>query len=409
MIAYAVVAVLWIAFSDHALSLLVPDPVRRDELQTVKGAAFVVITSILIYELIRRSEAGLRTRTAELRATVDSIADGVLVVDARLHVVEANRAIVELLGVGAKDELLGPLQEWGRRFELRDVEGRMIPFERYAARRAVAGERVSAYDARLRRADGLEVFASVSAAPVEGTGLAVVVLRDISAARRLDEVRDEFLETAAHELKTPLAVIKAYAQLVQKRDPADSQPLVAIQRQVDRLDRLVQHLLDTSRLRLEVEGRRERLDLGALASDVVERIRHGAPRHTITVEAPAPAPVEADAQRLARVVAGLVDNAVRFSPDGGPVAVRVEARAGEAVLSVTDRGVGIPPERQARVFERYYHAHAERPDDTAGLGLGLEVSRVIVERHGGRMAFESAPGRGSTFFLVLPLAAEARA
>lgn len=114
-----------------------------------------------------------------------------------------------------------------------------------------------------------------------------------------------------------------------------------------------------------------------------------------------------DRPRLSRAVAVLVDNAVRFSPAGGPVAVQVDARAGEAILSVTDRGVGIPPERQARVFERFYHAHAGTPDHGAGLGLGLEVSRAIVERHGGRVTFESAPGLGTTFVVALPLAAEA--
>lgn len=204
--------------------------------------------------------------------------------------------------------------------------------QRLANRRgALAGERVTSYEAILRRADGRDLFVSISAAPVEGTGLAITILRDISAARRLDKARDEFLETAAHELKTPLAVIRAYAQLLEKRAPADGQQLAAIERQVDRLDGLVQHLLDTSRLHVEVEGRREQLDLGALAREVVDRARRGAPRHTFTVEAPGLAPVVVDRPRLARVVAVLVDNAVRFSPAGGPVAVQVDARAGEAI------------------------------------------------------------------------------
>lgn len=125
----------------------------------------------------------------------------------------------------------------------------------------------------------------------------------MSAARRLDETRDEFLATAAHELKTPLAVIKAYAQMVQRRQPAEAPALTVVQRQVDRLDRMVQDLLDTSRLRLETpHGMRERVDVAALASEVVSRATAAAPRHALSVDAPEPAPVMADRARIARVL-----------------------------------------------------------------------------------------------------------
>jgi signal transduction histidine kinase len=218
-------------------------------------------------------------------------------------------------------------------------------------------------------------------------------------------MREEFLSTAAHEFKTPLAVVKAYAQLMARREPAEAQALAVIQRQVDRLSRLVQHLLDTSRLRLEGDtGHRERFDLAALAGEVLERARAAAPTHALRLEAPGPAAVVADRERIARVLTSLVDNAVRFSPSGGVVEARVEADGEEATVSVRDHGLGIPPDRQAHVFERYYRAHAGTPDDYGGLGLGLDMSREIVRRHGGRMWFESAPGAGSTFHFSLPLA-----
>lgn len=404
---YVVLSLAWAGLTGPLVLRLVGDPRWHEGIRIVNRAAFVVLSSLLLYALIRRSESEVRRFGAELRSAFDNMADGLLLVDSEMRVVDANRAAVELLGVASKKDLLGPLEDWARRFALRYPDASPVPFERYATRRALAGEAVVPYEGIMRRADGRELFVSISAAPLAGMGLAVTVIRDISAARRLEEVRDEFLATAAHELKTPLAVIKAYAQLVERRAPADAQPLAAIERQVDRLDRLVQHLLDTSRLHLEGEARRERLDLGVLAREVVDRARRGAPRHTFTVEAPAPVMVSVDRARLARVVAGLLDNSVRFSPAGGPVAVRVEVDTGEAVLSVTDRGVGIPREQQARVFERYYHAHGGGADDSAGIGLTLEVSRAIVERHGGRMTFESVAGQGSTFFVHLPLAAGA--
>jgi two-component system phosphate regulon sensor histidine kinase PhoR len=406
---YAVVAALWVGASDRAVQLLAGDEVGT-AIHTAKGVAFVAVTSVMLYVLIGRRDRQLRSRGAEIRATIESMADAVLVIDMR-QIVEANQAAAKLLRVGARAEMLVPLAEWGRRFQLRHLDGSPIPLERFATIRALEGDRAPAYDAILRAADGSDVFLSITASPVLVSGgrteLAVAVLRDVSAARRLDELRDEFLSTAAHEFKTPLAVIKAYAQLLQKRDPAEAQALVIIQRQVDRLNRLVQHLLDTTRLRLDGrEGRLQRVDLAALAVEVIDTMRNSAPGHDITVSS-VPATVRADRERLARVITSLVDNAIRFSPRGGAVSAQIDAREGQAIFSVQDHGVGIPAERQARVFERFYRAHAGTPQDYGGLGLGLEMSREIVLRHGGRMWFESAPGSGSTFHFSLPLAEEA--
>lgn len=412
MAIYAVVGVAWIAFSDHAVRLLVADPELRLGVQTAKGSAFVLVTAAVLFFLIRRGERGLRTLGAEMRATVDSMADAVLIVDSTPCVVEANRAALQLLGATTKEEVLGPLQDWGRRWHFRTADGEPVPLERYATVRALAGGEANVrYDAILRRTDGRDVFVSVSASRVDRPRerpLAVAVLRDVSPARRLDEARDEFLAAAAHEFKTPLAVIKAYAQLMARREPAEAQALAVIQRQVDRLSRLVQHLLDTSRLRLDSgEETHERFDLAALAGEVVDRMRPIAPRHRLELASPGPAPVLADRERIARVITNLVENGVRFSPGGGAVETRIEIGRGQATLSVRDRGLGIPRERQARVFERYYRAHAGTPDDPGGLGLGLDVSREIVQRHGGRMWFESRAGEGSTFHFSLPLAGDA--
>ncbi|WP_242335874.1 MULTISPECIES: cell wall metabolism sensor histidine kinase WalK [Anaeromyxobacter] len=410
--AYALLSAVWIELSDRAVELLIGDHAGT-MIQTAKGIAFVAVTSVMLYALIGRRERGLRTRGAEIRATIESMADAVLVVDADTQIVEANQAAAELLRVGSREALLMPIAEWGKRFQLRHLDGTPVPLERFATIRALKGERVPAYDAIIRSADGRDVFLSVTASPVlvpgGGTELAVAVLRDVSPARRLDELRDEFLSTAAHEFKTPLAVIKAYAQLLQKRDPGEAQALVVIQRQVDRLNRLVQHLLDTTRLRLDArEGHLQHFDLGALAGEVVSRMRPAAPAHALSV-ATVPAQVLADRERLSRVITSLVDNAVRYSPGGGAVSARVESRDGEAIFSVEDHGLGIPPERQARIFERYYRAHAGTPQDYGGLGLGLDMSREIVALHGGRMWFESAPGRGSTFHFSVPLAGEGSA
>jgi PAS domain S-box-containing protein len=401
------VGLVWIAFSDRLAAALLPDPRTLARAQTVKGTLFVAVTAALLFALIRRSERKVRALAAELRATVDGMADGVFLVDGNGNIVEANRAALALVGATSKDELLGPIESWGRRFQVRSLDGAPLPPDRYAATRVLAGEPVAHYEAVLRRADGRDVFVSVAATPVIGparTRLAVSVLRDVSDARRLDELRDEFLSTAAHEFKTPLAVIKAYAQLVARRDAGERRALAVIQRQVDRLTRLLEDILEGSRLRDgDGAGRAERFDLAELARATADRLRPTSPGHDLAVEAPGPVPVMGDRDRIARVLANLLENAVRFSPEGGEVRVRVEAEGGEARVSVADHGIGIPSERQEQVFRRYYRAHAGTDHDYGGIGLGLEVSRTVVERHGGRMWFESAPGTGSTFHFGLPL------
>jgi PAS domain S-box-containing protein len=409
---YLVVGLVWITFSDRLAERLFPSPEVLARVQTVKGTFFVVATSVLVLALVRRSERSVSGLAAELRATVDGMADAVFLVDERGVIVEANRAAVTLVGAASKDEILGPVAAWGRRFEVRAPDGAPLPVEQYAAVRVLAGEAVAHYDAVLRRADGTDVFVSVSATPVRRAGrtpLAVSVLRDVSAARRLDAMRDEFLSTAAHEFKTPLAVIKAYAQLMSRRDAGEQRALAVIQRQVDRLTRLLEDILESSRLRLGGgDGRAERFDLAGLARTAVERLRPSAPAHALALDAQGPVPVVGDRERIARVIANLLENAVRFSPEGGEVRIRVESAAGEARVSVVDHGIGIPAERQDQVFRRYYRAHSGTAHDYGGLGLGLEVSRAVVERHGGRMWFESAPGSGSTFHFGLPLSPEAQ-
>jgi len=415
--AYALFAAAWIAFSDRAVERLIPDHAAQERAQTTKGIAFVVLTAALLHFFIQRGERTLRTVSAEMRATVDSMTDAVIVVDDRARIVEANRAALELLGVSAKEDVLGPVAAWAERYEVRLPDGTRVPYERLASVRALSGERVLPYDAILRRADGEDVFVSVTASPVDGSTrsrLSVAVLRDVSGARRLDEVRDEFLSTAAHEFKTPLAVVKAYAQLLRKRDRADDQALAVILRQVERLNRLVEHLLDASRLRSGGRDlRRERFDLGGVAAAVIERMRASAPRHDLALRTGSRAEVDADRERIERVITSLVDNAIRFSPAGGRVAVSIVRQAEDVVFTVEDHGLGIPPERQARIFERYYRAHAGTSDDYGGLGIGLDMSRETIEWLGGRMWFESAPGKGSRFHFSLPLAtageAEARA
>jgi len=408
VLVYVTFGIAWILFSDRLLEAVVRDPAVRDRAQTAKGAVYVIITAVGLYLLIRRQLAARRARDEEVRTVLDGMADGVLVVDGGPHIVDVNSAAVALLGASSRHDLLVPLGELLERIQLRHPDGHLVTFEEVARRRTLDREVVAAFEARLRRFDGRESFVGISSAEVRAAAgdparLAVAVVRDITEVKRFEEMREEFLATAAHEFKTPLAVVKAYAQLMRRRGQGDRAALDVIDRQVERLTRMVRQLLEVSRFRLGgAELRRERFDLGALLAEIADGVQTQADGRRIVV-APSPVVVLGDRDRVGHVIASLLENAVRFSPQGGDVEASLARRGEDAVVSVRDRGLGIPAERQARVFERYYRAHAGTAQDYGGLGIGLDMSREIVARHGGRIWFESAPGQGSTFFFSLPL------
>ena len=409
---YATFSAAWILFSDRLLALLT-EPALRDVAQSIKGALFVVVTAGLLFHLMRRNLAERRVLDEEVHAVIESMSDAVIVVDQKRRIVDVNEAAVKLFAAPDRGALLVGVDAFLGRAQLRCPDGRPIPFEQTATYRALAGETVAEYEAHMRQLDGSEIFVGISSAPVRARAdsvpqLAITIVRDLREVARFEEAREEFISTAAHEFRTPLAVVKAYAQLMGKRGQGDPKALEVVARQIDRMTRMVEQLLDVSRMRVGgAELRRERFDLGALLAETADALRARVAGRRILVE-PTAAAVLADRDRVGRVISSLLENAIRFSPRGGDVEAALIRQGAEAVVSVRDHGLGIPPERQARVFERYYRAHAGTSQDYGGLALGLDASREIVSRHGGRIWFESQPGQGSVFSFSLPLAPEER-
>jgi signal transduction histidine kinase len=229
-------------------------------------------------------------------------------------------------------------------------------------------------------------------------------------------VRDEFLSTAAHELKTPVAIVKGYAQLLRRRPPEglsarENRALDSLNTQCDRIDRLVQDFLDVSRAGEGLlEMHHERLDLATVVVAAVEHMQATTDTHHLSLTTLPGFTVQIDQGRIEQVLVNLLGNAIKYSPQGGQIDVEMTAgdangtSPADAVITVRDPGIGIPADRQARLFERFYRAHAGTAHDYGGMGIGLHLSRTIVNHHGGRMWFESEVGRGSTFAFSLPLA-----
>ena len=241
-----------------------------------------------------------------------------------------------------------------------------------------------------------------------------MALREAAIALRdADRRKDEFLATLAHELRNPLAPIRNAVQLLKQRSLAAPQASTArdiIERQVQHMVRLVDDLLDVSRITLgQVNLKREQLALGAVLGDALEAARPAieAAGHALDVHLPGePLLLEGDATRLSQVFQNLLDNAAKYTPRGGRIGVTAERRGTEAVVLVSDTGLGVPREMQERIFELFTRSHAGGDVKITGLGVGLALSRQLVELHGGRMSVESeGAGRGTTFLVYLPVLA----
>ncbi len=228
------------------------------------------------------------------------------------------------------------------------------------------------------------------------------------AEERKVAARDEFLSVAAHELKTPITSLRLAVQHLVRQSERGAldqrglaRALATVDEQSTRLTRLVTQLLDTVRLqadRLELEV--EVADVTAIVTRSVEDARAASERHEIVVTAPPSLPAMVDALRLEQVMANLLDNAIKFSPDGGRIDVSVSRRDGGVRLEVRDHGIGIPVAERVRVFERFHQAHGD--DHRFGLGLGLYVSKQIVDRHGGRIEVEGPDSGGTRVVVCIP-------
>jgi two-component system, OmpR family, phosphate regulon sensor histidine kinase PhoR len=378
---------------------------------------------------VRLFEEGVLERR-RLRALIDSITEGVVLCDRQGRLQLANEAAIELLQIDSipYQQQLSEMPDF---YGMRDVEGRPLPLEQLPLGRALKGEVF--YDERLlvRGASGENTYVSFSGGPVRGDdGVvegAVVVMRNVTASQRLEQAKDEFLAVAAHELRSPLAAVRGYTDLLlrreQRRSENDESPelrgLAILGQQVTHMLRLVDNLLDVSRIdagRLELQ--RQQINLVALLEQALDQVRPGAQGHELVLDSAVPELlVDCDPLRIRQVVVNLLGNAVKYSPSGTQVRVLLTrsdldgARLGRlhahvsadepyVLVAVRDQGPGIPEAQLPQLFSRYYRTGSRRVE---GLGLGLYLSREFVLLHGGEIWVESQLGAGSTFCFTLPL------
>jgi signal transduction histidine kinase len=331
-----------------------------------------------------------------MEAILSSIGDGVLLEDPQHNLIPLNDAAKIMLQDMADHFMIGDLEE----LATEGVDEATSPADPWLIERRrfeMGGKVIGARSAAVRSKDGEHL----------GT---VVVLRDVTAEAEADRLKDAFVAHVSHELRTPLTAIKGYSELMLigatgTLEEEQRQFVKTIHHHTESLVNMINTLLDFSEMeaRGELLLNRHPVQLSALVKAITEpwHLQMGDKRLTFSVEISDDLPrINADVKRLQWVIENLVRNAWQNTSEGGSVTVRLYERDGDVILDVTDTGVGISAHHQQKLFTRFYRV--ERAANIRGIGLGLYVSKAVLEAHGGKIRVSSERGAGSTFSLILP-------
>ena len=330
---------------------------------------------------------------------LDALDDGVLLLDGAGRLLVANPAARSWFGLPGD---LRPGLPAQRVLGVPQVSA--LAEQAAAARAPVAGNLTLVFPEA--RTLAMRAFPLADRGP---TGRIVVTLTDITQRRRLEALRRDFVANASHELKTPVAAVRALAETLLTALPDDPEAgrrfAERIAREAERLDALARDLLDLSRVErgtLDVEP----VDLVGLAKEVLGGYEDLATERRVRLggELQERVSMRGDRAQLGLLLSNLLDNALRHTPATGTVCARLDATEGRAVIQVADTGEGIPAGELSRVFERFYRVDKARARQTGGTGLGLAIVRHVAEAHGGTVRVDSELGRGSTFTVTLPVA-----
>ncbi|HEY7574779.1 MAG TPA: ATP-binding protein, partial [Thermoanaerobaculia bacterium] len=329
-----------------------------------------------------------------LTATVfEQLPDGLVVVDEKFHVLEANARFAAMTGVTAPaGRALYDLLRHREVFEI---------FEN-ALKTRETGEKT------VRLADDIVWHVTVVALREGSRAAAIGVLRDVTRLERTEGMRRTFVADVSHELRTPIASIAAAAETLAEGepDPTESAELLSlIRRQSERMRELIDDLMDLAQIESgAVELRKEEFSLSHLLREIASDLSTAAGRRSISIAllADGEIPVEADRRRLTQIIRNLLDNAIKFSREGGVVRLGAGRNGREVFFAIEDEGPGIPRAEQEKIFQRFYQVDRSRSKARPGTGLGLAIVKHLVQLHGGRIEVESEAGRGSTFRVRLP-------
>jgi len=363
---------------------------------------------------ISEMDAQLRNKIEEiskekgtLQTILKGMAEGVLVVDEKNHIIMINDTLRTLFSPSTEVVDKTPL-ELIRHTEL---EG--------AIHKAIQEGKNSSFELTLPTSLGkifevnvVGILPPPEEEQKEGHGMsgAIAVLHDISRLKELEKIRQDFVANVSHELRTPLTTIKGYTETLLDgalKEEVAPQFLQVIQKHTDRLAKIVEDLLTLSKIESkEFLLKKEKLYLSELIDDVLDFVKEGAKKKKISIDAvhiSSSFIIEGDRNILEQILINLLDNAIKYGREGGKITISANQKDQKEIeVSVRDNGIGIPQEDLPRIFERFYRVDKGRSQELGGTGLGLSIVKHLISAHGGRVWAESQLGEGSTFYFTLP-------
>jgi two-component system NtrC family sensor kinase len=361
------------AFGKHDVHLLT----------TLADSAAIAIEQARLFAAAERERAKLDTILREMQ-------DLVIVTDDHLHVLLINAAARQALQW--EDWAIGqPLNK------VTAVQPLLDLFEQRYTEEAV-------WRADIALPDGRVLQGQLS--PLPGLGYSAV-LRDITRLKELDRIKSEFVSIVSHDLRTPLTAIRGYVSLLPRVGPLNDMQhdfVARVERSMDSIVELISDLLDIGRIEAGIDWEMTAVSLHAVVHEIVERLRPNADMHhqQLVVDLPHLPPVLGNQRRLEQVVANLIGNAIKYTPEQGRIDVTLYEDDGFLVLQISDTGIGISLEDQRRIFDKFYRVESDATQRISGTGLGLSIVKAIIAKHAGRVWVHSELGQGSTFTVLLP-------
>jgi two-component system phosphate regulon sensor histidine kinase PhoR len=413
-----------------------------DQAGTFDAELLQLTTMIADYAAVALENVRLREREialwrqaelerSRLELIIGSMTEGLFITDAQGAITLLNRSAQHLFAQAEVEPQIGvPLRTWA----ITNSAGWLYDLA-VTVDRALAGEVVTNQELIAGvSGETIPLTLSVSVAPLPDASQmqarpfgVVAVLNDITSSKQIEKLKDEFVSVVSHELRTPLTAIKGYTQHLVRRlerrlrqmrkgqlpvvpPPAESpesydlRSLHIVQSEAEHLERLVNDLLDLSRVQWgQLHLQYSTFYLADLLATCVRQAQVSAEFHTIYLDIQTQdSTIEGDYLRIGQIVGNVLDNAVKYSPQGGQVTVQLQELNRDYLVSVIDQGIGVNPEYLDHIFERFYRVRNTASRQYSGIGLGLYVTKAIVESHGGRIWHTNNQGRGSTFHFTLP-------
>lgn len=380
---------------------------------TILGIIFLILSGTIgwlkqtIDSLIEQ-EADARRR---LEAIIEQLPIGVIITDEKGKLVHQNKKTEAILGMKLPPQLSFTDPALLQNTANNDIYNpRDIPIADVLANKKPIIDK----EYTVKRKSGKMSYLQVSASVIRNKNGKVIaateIINDVTAQKELEQLKDEFISIASHELKTPITTIKGFTEIMLKQSEKEKKKtfinyLTKMNYQVDRTTVLVNELLDVSKIQSgKLDLKKEVIEYSSFVREIVEDLQQITTTHSIIFSnSVGKALVNIDKYRLNQVISNLITNAVKYSPQADKVQVNLTKKGDKVMLAVKDYGIGISKKDLAYVFDRFFQAKTQIRQSASGLGLGLYIASEIIKRHDGKIWAESAPKKGSTFYFDIPI------